>query len=111
MPQRKLSLCLTQACLSSLRICTCPQDARNVMFQHAAQVSPQASASAAAGVAVGASFNLAAAAQEVCGEEVRRAQAYAAGDGRAAAELSRKGREYGELAKQFRTAANNEVCA
>jgi len=38
-------------------------------------------------------------------------QAYTAGDGRAAAEFSRKGRQYGELAKEFRHAANEEVGA
>lgn len=37
------------------------------------------------------------------------AQAYNMGDGRAASELSRRGREYGELAKQYRQVVNDEV--
>jgi len=36
-------------------------------------------------------------------------QAYNAGDGKAAAEFSKRGRHYGELAKQFRQASNEEV--
>uniref|UniRef100_A0A7S3QQ05 CUE domain-containing protein n=1 Tax=Dunaliella tertiolecta TaxID=3047 RepID=A0A7S3QQ05_DUNTE len=35
--------------------------------------------------------------------------AYNAGDGKAAAEFSRRGRQYGELAKQFRQASNEEA--
>jgi hypothetical protein len=38
-------------------------------------------------------------------------QAYAAGDGKAAAEYSRKGRFYDELAKKSRARANDEVTA